>query len=56
MIKVDKKDARTTSLTSFGCLYDKLYKHCSGVCIVNFEEVYVDCVSVYFWMKVFICY
>ena len=56
MIKVDKKDARTTSLTSFGSLYYKLYKHCSGVSIVNFEEVNVDCVSVSFWIKVFICY
>ena len=42
MFKVNNKDTRTTSSTSFWCLYCYLWTYfttCSSVSIVNFEQV-----------------
>ena len=42
LFNVTKKDTRMTSLMSFWCLYCKLWTdfiHCSGVSIVDFEQV-----------------
>ena len=44
MFKVNRKDTRTTSLTSFGCLYCQIWKyfiHFSSAYIVDFEQVNV---------------
>ena len=50
MFKRKTEDTRTTSLTSFSCLYCKLWAYfttCSSVCIVNFEQVNADWVMIY---------
>ena len=42
LFKVNNKDTRTTSMTSFWCLYRQLWKdftYSSGVSIVDFEQV-----------------
>ena len=42
MFKVNNKDTRTTSMTSFWCFYCELWTYstpCSSVSIVNFEQV-----------------
>ena len=43
LFKVDNKNTRTISMTSFWCFYCLLWtdlKHCSGIFIVDFEQVY----------------
>ena len=43
IFKVNNKETRTVSLTLFGCLFVNIeytgFTHCSGVSIVNFEQV-----------------
>ena len=46
LLKVNTKDTRTTSLTSFWCLHYKFWTdvtHCSGVSILDFEQVRSAC-------------
>ena len=48
LFKVNNEDTRMTSLTSVWCCYFWLwtdFTHCSGVSIVDFEQVHADWVS-----------
>ena len=48
LFKVNNEDTRMTSLTSIWCCYFWLwtdFTHCSGVSIVDFEQVHADWVS-----------
>ena len=42
LFKVNNKDTRTTSMTSFSCLYSWLwvdFTNCSGISVVDFEQI-----------------
>ena len=70
MFKVNNKETRTTSLTSFCCLYCKPWtdftSNCSGVFIVNFKQINTGWVVglspwgtwryCYLWLPFFSCH